>query len=414
MSRKYEITDIGHPNFPMLHRIRAVEDFESQRLSVKKGDLGGYVQSERNLSHDGSCWVKDKAVVMENSIVKDSAVLEDEVYVWGNAKVTGNTHATGGAHIIGSPVVCDSLIKDAVFVTGNARVTGATVEGVAVVTDNARVDGSYTPWMPPKRGDNGIIDALPEGRSISIIDANVSGNALVKDNVTLNGFVKVRDNAKVSGNAEVIDQVIIKDHAKVKGSTLVAEQAIIAGKSKVTGNAHVRGNVVMVQNSEVGEDAFISGVVTLAQSVKVAGNTKLHHPAVLIDGKLLRFQELLRSSGKYSDDIHPSFERDPVKTGENTRAGVEISYKNPLVGSSQAPGKYYNSYLNSEGKVIEETRLDLPDQDTFWNVRKQYLNLAVAPNAQQAPKAPVKINRNHQIQLNKYQQVEQKVLALKR
>ena len=37
----------------LLHRIRALKDFSD----VKKGDLGGYVSSERNLSHYDNCWV---------------------------------------------------------------------------------------------------------------------------------------------------------------------------------------------------------------------------------------------------------------------------------------------------------------------------------------------------------------------
>lgn len=49
---KYEITDIKHPQYPNLRRIRALKSFGS----VKSGDLGGYVQSEDNLSHSGRCW----------------------------------------------------------------------------------------------------------------------------------------------------------------------------------------------------------------------------------------------------------------------------------------------------------------------------------------------------------------------
>ena len=51
---KYELTneslDIGTKT---LFRIRALEDFSS----VKAGDLGGWVESESNLSQEGTCWV---------------------------------------------------------------------------------------------------------------------------------------------------------------------------------------------------------------------------------------------------------------------------------------------------------------------------------------------------------------------
>lgn len=53
MLKKYELTDesIVLDNGISLYRIRALMDFGN----VKEGDLGGYVQSEQNLSHSGQC-----------------------------------------------------------------------------------------------------------------------------------------------------------------------------------------------------------------------------------------------------------------------------------------------------------------------------------------------------------------------
>ena len=56
-----------------LYRIRALKDFGD----VKAGDLGGYIESERNLSQEGDCWVYDKAKVT------------DEAKIYGNAKIKG-------------------------------------------------------------------------------------------------------------------------------------------------------------------------------------------------------------------------------------------------------------------------------------------------------------------------------------
>ena len=51
--KKYELTDEtidvdGH----ILHRIKAIRDFDN----VKVGELGGYIEKESNLSHNGK-WV---------------------------------------------------------------------------------------------------------------------------------------------------------------------------------------------------------------------------------------------------------------------------------------------------------------------------------------------------------------------
>ena len=64
MNQKYEITDIVHPQYPWLHRIRALRDV---REDVHAGDLGGFVQSEENLSQEGQCWVANNAVAAEES-----------------------------------------------------------------------------------------------------------------------------------------------------------------------------------------------------------------------------------------------------------------------------------------------------------------------------------------------------------
>ena len=51
MNQKYEISEIAHPKYPWLHRIRALSDV---RPGVQKGDLGGYVQGAENLSQEGT------------------------------------------------------------------------------------------------------------------------------------------------------------------------------------------------------------------------------------------------------------------------------------------------------------------------------------------------------------------------
>ena len=48
-----------------LHRIRAVAEFGL----VKIGDLGGWIEKEENLSHEGEAWVWDDAKVCGNAKV---------------------------------------------------------------------------------------------------------------------------------------------------------------------------------------------------------------------------------------------------------------------------------------------------------------------------------------------------------
>ena len=74
-----------------LYRIRALKDFSD----VKKGDLGGYIEKEENLSHDGNCWVYDNSKVFDNARVCDSAIIRGNAVVGGKVVVIDNAIVCG-------------------------------------------------------------------------------------------------------------------------------------------------------------------------------------------------------------------------------------------------------------------------------------------------------------------------------
>ena len=135
MNRKYEFTGetknwIGRT----LHRIRAVRDFGD----VKAGDLGGWIEKERNLSHDGDAWVYGNAEVSGNAMVSGNAEVYGNARVYGNAAVSGNARVYGDARVSGNAEVC-----------GNAKVSGdAWVSGNAMVYGGAMVyDRKHILWI---------------------------------------------------------------------------------------------------------------------------------------------------------------------------------------------------------------------------------------------------------------------------
>ena len=82
MEKKYRLTDETiNVDGRILHRIEALKDFGN----IKKGDKGGFVEKEENLSQYSDCWVYDDAKVYDNAKVSSRAI------VYGNAKVCGNT-----------------------------------------------------------------------------------------------------------------------------------------------------------------------------------------------------------------------------------------------------------------------------------------------------------------------------------
>ena len=69
--KKYEITDIAHPDNPKLHRIRALTDLTEDVLA---GTLGGYVESYDNLDQEGRAWISEDAIVCGGLLTGKSCV----------------------------------------------------------------------------------------------------------------------------------------------------------------------------------------------------------------------------------------------------------------------------------------------------------------------------------------------------
>ena len=85
-----------------LYRIRAVKDFGD----VKKGDLGGFVETEDNLSQTDDAWVYGKAMVYGEARVCGKAEVYGEAEVCGGAEVCGEAMVYGKAMVYGEAGVC--------------------------------------------------------------------------------------------------------------------------------------------------------------------------------------------------------------------------------------------------------------------------------------------------------------------
>ena len=139
--KKYKLTDESL-NFcgRKLYRIEALRDFSD----VKKGDKGGFVENERNLSQHGDCWIYDDAKVYGNATVCDNARVCEDALVSGNARIFVNANVFGTANIYGDArVFGESWVYGDANVFGNANVYGdARIFGESWVYDNAKVYGS--------------------------------------------------------------------------------------------------------------------------------------------------------------------------------------------------------------------------------------------------------------------------------
>ncbi len=127
MAKKYELTDetiiIGDK---VLHRIKALIDIP--KYNVKAGDLGGFIEKEENLSHNGNCWVSGGVCV--GACVYDNALVYGDAWIYDNARVFGNARVCGDARVYDKAYICDNAcvfgntcVYDNALVCGGAYIT---------------------------------------------------------------------------------------------------------------------------------------------------------------------------------------------------------------------------------------------------------------------------------------------------
>jgi len=164
---------------PKFKLIKAGKFYRIQALKklpgIKIGDLGGFVETEQNLSHDGNCWINHDAKVIGKARVFGNAMIESQATIMGAAKVYDNARVFNRAIVSGNAEIF-----------GNAEVSeDAKVHGFAKVYNNASIYGK----------------------------ANVYDNAEISGNATISGEAMIFGTAKISKNATVNHRSIVKGDA---------------------------------------------------------------------------------------------------------------------------------------------------------------------------------------------------------
>lgn len=159
-NKKYEFTgetkEFGEFT---LRRIRALVDIKH---IVKKGELGGWIEDEENLSHEGNCWVNDGC------------------YVCGRARVYENAHIAGGAKVLyGSKVYGSAVVSGGSLVINNAEVYGnATIVGGAVVSDGAKVFGAAIVDHGANVSNKAVLSNIAKvSGDVIIVDGNIDSES---------------------------------------------------------------------------------------------------------------------------------------------------------------------------------------------------------------------------------------------
>lgn len=137
-----------------LYRIVALKDFGK----IKKGTIGGFVESEENLSQDGDCWIHDDAKVLNGAVVKDGAQVNNHSVIKDDAVIMGKSETIGHAMISDSVVGDNAVISENVCVFSNSYIGGdiilagnmdlyrVQISGDAILTLNPIKIETYYLW----------------------------------------------------------------------------------------------------------------------------------------------------------------------------------------------------------------------------------------------------------------------------
>ena len=98
--KQYELTKIitQLPCGTILYRIRALRDISDD---VKAGDVGGWVESEFNLSQNNTCWIYGEAKCYGKGRVTKRAMLYGEASVYDHGYLTDDAKIGGTMTIRG-------------------------------------------------------------------------------------------------------------------------------------------------------------------------------------------------------------------------------------------------------------------------------------------------------------------------
>ena len=151
INQKYEITDIAHAQYPFLHRIRALRDIGSE---VKASGLGGFVESESNLSFEpgDDAWIFNDAIaantayVDKGSSLRDRAVACDHAYISHESVMLGDARAEDDAYVRGSTLMKNARVSGTSMIlqsqnTGKAPILSGHCTVYGTVVGDVRVTG---------------------------------------------------------------------------------------------------------------------------------------------------------------------------------------------------------------------------------------------------------------------------------
>lgn len=276
--KKYELTNeiFKTKSGELLYRIKALKDFhiDEFNIDIKKGELGGFIHSEKNLSQEGTCWIHDNAKVYGEAVVRQ------------DAQMFNNSRAYGFSELSGSAVMFDDSW------IGNS----AKVYGFAEMHNNSAVYGSGTLCGNASISKEACVMSNAFVTQDSVIEGNtcIAGNVHICGSTFINEHAMIYENVKIKGNNTVIG----KD-AKIKGN------AILDGTYTILDNADIEksNNVISLCCSKLSKDSVLTFYKTSKKEIFIAFNNDAMPLSLFIKGLDEEKKEEAAKLGELAKDV---------------------------------------------------------------------------------------------------------------
>lgn len=287
-----------------VYQIQALIDIPS--IGIKKGDFGGHLEGEHNLSHEGDAWVYDTALVMDNAKVygnaqvrysklTDNAEIFDnvrisygsemeseleytQVWIGDNAKIYGDVilhnnrelHISGNARVYGNAGFHNNMV---IHIWSNADISGTHFSNNIRVDifDNAKVLDSILAY-------NHYID-IYESSVIKSSRIQFNQYLYVRGKAYINGWVSNSCDLSLGDYLEIYGKIC--GTPKLNGKVYISQDTVIDDNFIVSGNARLHGSILktdrvyLPDNADIDSNGavfFVNYISDLSRSITVYHN----------------------------------------------------------------------------------------------------------------------------------------------
>ena len=200
-NKKYKLTNISmRYEGRTLYRIRALKDF----LNVEKGDLGGWVSSEDNLSQEGDCWIYDEAKCMDNARMYDNSKMHDNSKIFGNCRMYDDSEMYDSSEMHDHSEMYDS----------------SEMHDYSRMFDDSKMYGNSKMYDHSMMYDHSKMNDHSEMNDYSIM----------YNNSEMHGYSKMRDNSRMYNNSKIYDCSIMHGNSTMYEDSEMHDEEVLYGK----------------------------------------------------------------------------------------------------------------------------------------------------------------------------------------